>query len=207
MNLRAKLDAGLAELGLSFDAAIEQRFLDYIALLHKWNKVYNLTAVREPHKMLYQHVLDSLAVLPFIKGPRLLDVGSGAGLPGIPLAIARPDLSVTLLDSNHKKTAFLRQACIELALTNVAVVCERVETWQPEARFDQVISRAFSDLGEFVRLAGHLCVPGGTLLGMKGLYPFEELAQLPAGTKAEQIVPLNVPGLEAQRHLVLLKAA
>jgi 16S rRNA (guanine527-N7)-methyltransferase len=207
MNLHVKLDAGLAELGLSFDAAIEQRFLDYIALLHKWNKVYNLTAVREPQKMLYQHVLDSLAVLPFIKGPRLLDVGSGAGLPGIPLAIARPDLSVTLLDSNHKKTVFLRQACIELALTNVVVVCERVETWQPDMRFDQVISRAFSDLGEFVRLAGHLCAPGGTLLGMKGLYPFEELAQLPAGTKAEQVIPLNVPGLEAQRHLVLLKAA
>ncbi len=207
MSLHDRLCAGLAELGLGLDTVTKQRLLDYIALLHKWNRVYNLTAVREPQKMLYQHVLDSLAVLPYIKGPRLLDVGSGAGLPGIPLAIARPDLSVTLLDSNHKKTTFLRQACIELALTNVAVVCDRVESWQPDAGFDQVISRAFSDLGEFVRLAGHLCAPGGTLIGMKGLYPYEELANLPTGTVAEQVISLNVPGLEAQRHLVLLKAA
>lgn len=207
MSLREKLAAGLAELGLTLDPATEQRLLDYIALLHKWNKVYNLTAVREPQKMLYQHVFDSLAVLPYITGSRLLDVGSGAGLPGIPLAIAKPGLSVTLLDSNHKKTTFLRQVCIELALTNVSVVCERVEAWQPDVKFDQVISRAFSDLGEFVRLARHLCAPGGSLLGMKGLYPFEEIAQLPAGMVAEKIIPLNVPGLEAQRHLVLLKAA
>jgi 16S rRNA (guanine527-N7)-methyltransferase len=207
MSLEAKLAAGLKELGLSFDDALQKRFLDYIALLHKWNRVYNLTAVREPEKMLYQHMLDSLAVLPHIRGPRLLDVGTGPGLPGIPLALARPDLAVTLLDSNHKKTVFLRQACIELALTNVTVVCERVEAWQPETPFDQVISRAFSDLGEFVRLAGRLCAPGGEMLAMKGLYPHEELAHLPPGMTAEQVVPLRVPGLEAQRHLVIIKAA
>ena len=207
MSLQAKLAAGLAELGLSFDAAIQQRFLQYIALLHKWNKVYNLTAVREPEKMLYQHVLDSLAVLPYALGPRLLDVGTGAGLPGVPLAIARPDLAVTLLDSNHKRTVFLRQACIELALTNVTVVCERVEAWQPDASFDQVISRAFSDMGEFVRLVARLCAPGGMILAMKGLYPHDELGHLPAGVTAEQVIPLKVPGLEAQRHLVLIKVA
>lgn len=207
MTLQSKLAAGLSELDLSLDAATQQRLLDYIGLLHKWNKVYNLTAVREPQKMLTQHVLDSLAVLPYIEGPRLLDVGSGGGLPGVILAIARPDLAVTLLDSNHKKTVFLRQACIELALANVTVVCDRVEAWKPDAGFNQVISRAFSDLGEFVRLAAHLCVPGGRLLAMKGLHPFDELAQLPANITAEQVISLKVPGLEAQRHLVLLKAA
>lgn len=207
MNMEEKLAAGLAKLGLALDAQAQKRLLAYLALLAKWNKVYNLTAVRETQKMLTQHVLDSLAVLPFIEGSTLLDVGSGAGLPGIPLALARPDLQVTLLDSNHKKTTFLRQACIELGLSNVSVVCERVEAWQPPQRFDTVISRAFSDLPEFVRLAGRLCRPGGTLLGMKGLHPYDELAQLPPQVVLQQVVALDVPGLAAQRHLVVIKGS
>jgi 16S rRNA (guanine527-N7)-methyltransferase len=205
MKMDEKLAAGLVQLDLQLDAETRKKLLAYLALLAKWNKVYNLTAIREPQQMLTHHILDSLAVLPFINGHTLLDVGSGAGLPGIPLALARPDLQVTLLDSNHKKTIFLRQVCIELGLTNVSVVCERVEAWQPPHRFDTVISRAFSDLVEFVRLAGHLCRPGGSLLGMKGLHPYDELAQLPPQAGLQQVVALDVPGLEAQRHLVVLK--
>jgi len=207
MNLTDKLNAGLHALGFDDIQACSPRFLDYLALLAKWNKVYNLTAVRDVERMLTQHLLDSLAVLPYIKGASLLDVGSGAGLPGIPLAIALPEMHVTLLDSNHKKTAFLQQACIELKLINVSVVSERVETWQPPSKFDIVISRAFSDLAAFAKLAGHLCAPGGAMLAMKGVYPHEEAGLLPAHVVIEQIVPLKVPALEAERHLVVMRVA
>ncbi|MFA7243447.1 MAG: 16S rRNA (guanine(527)-N(7))-methyltransferase RsmG [Sulfuricellaceae bacterium] len=205
MNLAEPLRAGLHALGLDELQACAPRLLDYLALLAKWNKVYNLTAVRELERMLPQHLLDSLAVLPYIKGASLLDVGSGAGLPGIPLAIALPELQVTLLDSNHKKTAFLRQACIELGLTNVTVICERVETWQAPHKFDIVISRAFSELATFTKLAGHLCAPGGEMLAMKGMFPDEEASLLPASVVMERIVPLKVPALEAERHLVVMR--
>lgn len=207
MSLEDKLAAGTTALGLALCPETRQRLLQYIALLHKWNGVYNLTAVREPQKMVTQHILDSLAVLPYIEGARLVDVGSGAGLPGIPLALARPQLQVTLLDSNHKKTVFLQQAVIDLQLTNVTVVCARVEEFQPQERFDMVISRAFSDLGEFVRLTRHLCAPGGMLLAMKGLHPYEEIAQLPAEVSVQSVVSLDVPGLGATRHLVVMKVA
>lgn len=207
MSLEDRLAAGTTALGLALGPETRQRLLQYIALLHKWNRVYNLTAVREPQKMVTQHILDSLAVLPYIEGARLVDVGSGAGLPGIPLALARPQLQVTLLDSNHKKTVFLQQAVIDLQLTNVTVVCARVEEFQPQERFDMVISRAFSDLGEFARLTRHLCAPGGTLLAMKGLHPYEEIAQLPAEVSVQSVVSLDVPGLGATRHLVIMKVA
>lgn len=207
MNLEEKLASGLKLLGLHLDAATQRRLLDYLALLQKWNKVYNLTAVREPEKMLTQHLLDSLAVLPYLAGNRIIDVGTGPGLPGIPLALANPALDVTLLDSNHKKTVFLRQACLELGITNVTVVCGRAETWRPAEKFDAVISRAFSDLAEFVKLAGHLCKADGTMLAMKGLYPYEELAQLPATVVVLRVEPLRVPGLDAERHLVVLQLA
>ena len=205
MSLAAKLSSGLAQLGLSLSQAQQQALLDYIALLQKWNKVYNLTAVREPENMLYQHLLDSLAVLPYVGTGRLLDVGTGGGLPGIVLAVARPVLNITLLDSNQKKTTFLRQACIELNLKNVKVECMRVDDYQPTALFDMVISRAFSELSEFVRLSARLCRAGGTLLAMKGVYPHDELAQLPAQFHQLEVVALNVPELEVQRHLVILK--
>ncbi len=205
-TLEDTLHAGVTALGLNLSAEQEQKLLAYVALIAKWNKVYNLTAVREPEAMVTQHLLDSLAVLPHLGAAKsLVDVGAGAGLPGIPLAIARPDLQVTLSDSNHKKTTFMQQACVELGLTNAKVVCERVERVQLPEKADAVISRAFSDLKEFARLAAHLLAPGGRLLAMKGVYPHEELAQLPANIKAERVIPLTVPGLDANRHLVVME--
>lgn len=191
-----------------------QRLLDYGALLAKWNRVYNLTAIRRPEQIVTHHLLDSLAVAPYVVGPRVADIGTGAGLPGIPLALLHPDWTVALVESNHKKATFLDQARIELGLGNVQVVTERVEGWQPVHGFDTVICRAFSDLAEFVRLAGHLCTShggfpggasGGRLLAMKGVYPFEEVAQLPSGWVVDQVVALKVPGLDAERHLVVIK--
>lgn len=205
MSLEEKLAAGLEEMGLLLDPVTQSNLLKYVVLIQKWNKVYNLTAVREPLKMITQHLLDSLAVLPHIAGRRLIDVGTGPGLPGIPLALANPALEVTLLDSNHKKTSFLRQACLELGLHNATVVCERVEAWRPEEKYDVVISRAFSDLGEFASLALHLCSDTGWMLAMKGIYPHEELTRLPASVALQGVAPLKVPGLDAERHLVLLR--
>lgn len=208
MSLELSLSAGLGALGLELNAAQQQKLLDYVALIGKWNKVYNLTAVREPEAMITQHLLDSLAVLPHLPQQsgvtRLIDIGSGAGLPGIPLSIARPDWQITLLDSNHKKTTFLRQACLELGLANVEVVCERVEHYQPSAGFAAVISRAFSDLGEFARLTAHLLAKGGKLYAMKGIYPHEEIGKLPQPFKLQEVIPLTVPGMDAQRHLVIV---
>jgi len=205
MSLEEKLAGGLEKMGLDLDVATQSRLLNYVALMQKWNKVYNLTAVREPEKMVTQHLLDSLAVLPHIVGHRVIDVGTGPGLPGIPLALANPALEITLLDSNHKKTSFLRQACLELGLNNATVVCERVEAWQPEEKYDVVISRAFSDLAEFASLALHLCKDTGRMLAMKGVYPHEELTRLPATVVLQCVEQLKVPGLGAERHLVLLQ--
>jgi 16S rRNA (guanine527-N7)-methyltransferase len=205
VSLQEKLSLGLAELKIDLAPATQQKLLDYLALLEKWNKVHNLTAVRDPSDMVTLHLLDSLSVLPHIKSGRLLDVGSGAGLPGIPLSIVRPDLQVTVMDSSHKKASFMRQAKAALEIPNLEVVCGRVEAFHPEQKFDMVISRAFSDLAEFMRLTGHLCAHGGVWLAMKGVYPFDELAQVKG--PASEVVPLRVPGLEAQRHLVFLKAA
>ena len=204
MSLAAKLAEGVAELGLKLPPQAQTRLLDYLALLQKWNRTYNLTAVREPSKMVGQHLLDSLAVAPHVTARTIVDVGSGAGLPGIPLALALPQASVTLLESSHKKAAFLQQARIELKLDNVAVACERVETWQPGAAFEMVISRAFSDLAEFVTLAGRHVAPGGRLAAMKGIYPHEEVRQLPAGWRLQEAIALTVPELRAQRHLLLI---
>lgn len=207
MNLAGELAAGIATLGLDVAPSAQQRMLDYLLLVEKWNKAYNLTAVREPAKMLTHHLLDSLAVLPHVRGPRVLDVGSGAGLPGIPLAVAQPEWQLTLLDANHKKTTFLRQAVIELKLTNVDVVCDRVETWSSPQLFDTVVSRAFSDLPEFLALAGKLCAKTGVVVAMKGIYPHEELAQVPKDFQLCSVVSLNVPGLDAERHAALLQPA
>jgi 16S rRNA (guanine527-N7)-methyltransferase len=207
--LAAQLAAGIEALGLALPHETQTRLLQYLALIRKWNLVHNLTAVREPEAMLVRHLLDSLAALPHMAGPRIADIGSGAGLPGIPLALARPEWHVTLVEINHKKAAFLRQAQIELNLKNVEVTAERVENFHPAEGFDVVISRAFSDLTDFASLAGHLCARsgGGRLAAMKGVYPHEELAQLPAQFMVEKILPLAVPGLDAERHLVLIKQA
>jgi 16S rRNA (guanine527-N7)-methyltransferase len=201
------LAAGLAALGVPASDDISRKLLDYVALIAKWNKVHNLTAVREPKDMIGLHVLDSLAVLPHLEGATLLDVGSGAGLPGIPLAIARPGLEVTLLDSNMKKTSFQQQAAVELGLANVHAVNARVESWTAERRFDVVISRAFADTADFVSNAGHLVASDGVLAAMKGVYPHEELARMPAAYKVKSVVPLSVPGVDAERHLVLIERA
>lgn len=207
MSLAAQLAQGIAALGLRVPAATQRKLLDYLALMEKWNRVHNLTAVRERSKMVNNHLLDCLAVAPYLVARTVLDVGSGAGLPGIPLALMWPQAFVTLLDSNHKKAAFLRQAMIELGLKNTEVVCERVETWQPQRQFELVISRAVSDVPEFLALAGRLCAAAGTVAAMKGLYPHEELAQLPGKFKLRRVVSLKVPGLRAERHLVLLDPA
>lgn len=201
------LAAGLHALGLPGDASTTARLTAYLDLLEKWNRVYNLTAIRERAQMLTHHVLDSLAVVPHIRGPRVLDVGTGGGLPGIPLAIVRPELDVTLLDSNHKKTAFLNQAVAELRLPNVHVAAERVETWDTALRFETIVSRAFADLAEFVTLTARLLAPGGRFAAMKGVHPFEEIERLPASFVAREVVKLNVPGLDAERHLVLVERA
>lgn len=205
MSLERGLADGIQALQVMVAAEAQRRMLDYLALVEKWNKAYNLTAVREQDRMLTHHVLDSLSTLPHVRGGYILDVGSGAGLPGIPLALARPDWQITLLDSSHKKAAFLRQAVIELKLDNVDVVCMRVENWKPPRQFDTVISRAFSDLPEYLSLAGKFCMKTGLVLAMKGIYPHEELAQLPREFRLCDVVPLHVPGLDAQRHAVLLQ--
>ena len=205
MTMRAQLVAGIAALGMDFPADIEDQLLAYLALLEKWNRVHNLTAVRAADRMVSHHLLDSLAVVPYFQAGRVLDVGSGGGLPGIPLAITRADLEVTLIDSIAKKTAFLLQAKAELGLGNVSVATGRVEAYQPEAGFNTITSRAFSDLKEFVTLTRHLLAPGGCWLAMKGLYPHEEIAALPGWVKLSADHVLNVPGLDATRHLIILE--
>ncbi len=208
MTIEIRLAQGLSEMGVALEAGAREKLVAYLRLIEKWNRVHNLTAVREPEQMVVLHLLDSLSVLPHVARARtLLDVGTGAGLPGIPLAIARPDLAVTLLDSSHKKATFLRQAKAELALSNVEVACERVERWHPAAQFDVVVSRAVAELCDFVIQAAHLVAPGGTMIAMKGVHPFEEIARLPSTHRVENVVALRVPTLDAQRHLVLLKAA
>ncbi|MBL8527174.1 MAG: 16S rRNA (guanine(527)-N(7))-methyltransferase RsmG [Burkholderiales bacterium] len=202
-----QLERSLLELDISLPTAVAGRLIAYLELIGKWNRVYNLTAIREADKALTHHVLDCLAVLPHLVGGRTADVGSGAGLPGIPLALARPDWRVTLIESNHKKSTFLAQAIAELAIANAVVTGERVEAVEPAGGFDLVISRAFSDLPEFARLAGRLVAPAGTLAAMKGLYPDEELALLPPEWRVESVMPLTVPGIQAARHLVLMKRA
>ncbi len=208
MSIEERIAEGLAAMGLALPKPAQSKLADYLRLIAKWNRVHNLTAVREPEQMVVLHLLDSLALLPHLAGAKtLLDVGTGAGLPGIPLAIARGDLQVTLLDSNHKKASFLTQARTELALDNVQVVCERVEQWHPPGLYDVVVSRAFAELADFVTQSRHLVEPGGQLLAMKGVHPFDEIARIPASHRVEGVVELSVPSLDARRHLVLMKAA
>jgi 16S rRNA (guanine527-N7)-methyltransferase len=199
-----RLRAGLAALGLALPEATQARLLAYTALLAKWNRVYNLTAVGDPAEMVARHLLDSLAVAPYLHGSRVLDVGTGAGLPGIPLALARPELHFALLDSAAKKLRFVVQATAELGLANVETVHARVEAYRPERPFDTVISRAYAALGDFVASAGALCAPDGRLLAMKGAYPQAELAALPGGWMVAEAHRLQVPGLDAERHLVCI---
>ena len=205
MSLAEELQRGVAQLGIALGADGQGKLLDYLALLRKWNKVYNLTAIRDPQQMVSNHLLDSLAVMPYLWEGRWLDVGCGAGLPGLVLAVAQPGWQFTLLDSNSKKTSFVQQAIIELGLGNVSVHCARVEEWQPAERFDGIISRAFSDLGDFLRRTRHLLAPHGRWAAMKGA-PQQELAGLPDGCRVERVIPLQVPGLHAARSLIIVSS-
>ncbi|MHB1331764.1 MAG: 16S rRNA (guanine(527)-N(7))-methyltransferase RsmG [Sulfuriferula sp.] len=206
MTAYQRLEAGALSLGITLDEMQLTRLLQYLGLIQKWNRVHNLTALRDPERMLTHHLLDSLAVLPHLGADRLLDVGSGAGLPGIPLAIARPDWAITLSDSNQKKSSFQLQAVIELGLNNVRVVSGRVEDIQCEQKFDGVISRAFSEIVDFVACSARVLAIAGRWYAMKGAYPQAELEKLPEGVEVERITSLVVPGLDAQRHLITLKA-
>ncbi|HUQ76348.1 MAG TPA: 16S rRNA (guanine(527)-N(7))-methyltransferase RsmG [Burkholderiales bacterium] len=208
MSVAERILAGASTLGLHLSPAAGERMASHLSLIEKWNRVHNLTAVREPEQMVTLHVLDSLSLLPHLAAARsVVDVGTGPGFPGIPIAIARPDMHVTLLDSSHKKCAFLEQARTELGLANVEVVCERVEQWKPAQRFDAVVSRAFAELNDFVAQATHLAAPTGRFLAMKGVYPYDEIARVPASHRVSQVVELKVPSLDAKRHLVLIEAA
>ena len=202
-DLQEILEQGVAELGLQVDSGVVHQCIKYLMLLAKWNHVYNLTAVRRIEDMATRHILDSLAVMPYIEGPRLLDVGTGPGLPGIPLALVTPDCHWTLLDSNGKKTRFVIQAVAELGLANVRVVTGRVADQKLEPKYNTVISRAFSDLKAFVEEAARLCLDSGQLLAMKGAVTAEELERVPAQYAATRI-DLNVPGLAAQRCIIKL---
>ena len=205
MSLAQQLSLGIAELGLELSVETQQKLMDYLALLQKWNRVYNLTAIRDAEQMIRHHLLDSLAVLPHLWSGLWLDVGCGAGLPGMVLAISRPDWKFMLLDSNSKKTSFVQQAVIELGMRNVTVCCSRVEDLQSEQKFDGIISRAFADTTDFVTLTRHLLAAKGRWAAMKGA-PEQELQHLPGDIVVERIIPLRVSGLDAARCLVILKA-
>ncbi len=189
-------------LGLAIPAGVQAQSLVYLTLLQKWNRVYNLTGVRDAREMVTRHLLDSFAIIPFVAGPRVLDIGTGAGLPGIPLALALPDMEFVLLDSSSKKVQFVRHVVTELALDNVAVVCQRAQQYAPAARFDTVVTRALASIKEILTMACPLCAQGGRVLIMKGVFPTEELAEMPGGYNIVQVVRLRVPGLRARRHLV-----
>jgi 16S rRNA (guanine527-N7)-methyltransferase len=205
-ELTLVLTRGVRALQLDLSEAQIAQLMDYLALLAKWNAVYNLTAVRDPAQMVTQHLLDSLAGVPaFAQAKNVLDVGAGGGLPGIVLAIARPDMRVSLIDTVHKKTAFLTQAKAELGLANVTVHTARVEQLQVPQPFDVITSRAFAELNDFINWSGHLLQQGGRFIAMKGVMPKEEIARVPAGWKVIGVQSLAVPGLDAERHLIFIE--
>ncbi len=200
------LHEGAVKLGLKLSDAQHGKLLDYLALLLKWNAVYNLTSVRDPRQMVTQHLLDAMAALPAFTGAqRVLDVGSGGGLPGVVLAIWAPLMQVHMIDTVHKKTAFLTQVKAELGLANVSVHTGRVEQLEVKQKFDVITSRAFAELADFVNWSGHLLEEGGQMIALKGQAPIDEIARLPAGWQMQRLEPISVPGMDAQRHLVFIK--
>jgi len=201
--LRPQLEAGLSALGL--EPALAGPLLAYLALLQRWNATYNLTAVRDPQAMITLHLLDSLAMAPHVAGlASLADLGTGPGLPGIPLAIAHPGLQVTLVESNGKKARFLREAVRQLKLGNARVAESRAEALDEPGAYAAITARALATLPDIVAVGGHLLAPSGRLLAMKGVRPDEEIAALPPGWRVEAVHPLRVPGLAAERHLVVV---
>jgi 16S rRNA (guanine527-N7)-methyltransferase len=200
------LASGIKELQLQLNDRQQEQLLDYLALLFKWNAVYNLTSVRDPMQMMTHHVLDSLAaVAAFADANNVLDVGAGGGLPGMVLAISRPDLKVSMIDTVHKKTAFLTQVKAELDLANVTVYTMKVQDLQAPQKFDVITSRAFADLSDFVNWSGHVLAEGGQFIALKGTAPPEEQERLPAAWKVTELRPIGVPGLQAERHLVFIQ--
>lgn len=193
---------GLDALAVDCSVAQVDALLKFVQLIAKWNKAYNLTAVRDPLDMVSLHILDSLAVLPYLKPTRIADIGTGAGLPGIPLAICRPDCQFTLVDSNSKKTRFVQQAVLELKLDNVDVVHGRVEQLPADDRFDSVLTRAFASLPTIMALTGHLLADSGMLIAMKGQVPHDELLGI---ADAYELIPLTVPGIDAERCLIRIE--
>lgn len=200
-----QLARGAKQMGIDLEDNQAEQLLDYMALLNKWNKAYNLTAVRNPDEMVSRHLLDSLSVLPFVSQGHWLDVGSGGGMPGVILAIMLPDSRFTLLDSNGKKTRFLTQVKLELGLDNMQVANSRVEAFSPDHAFDGIVSRAFSSLADFTGLTRHLSTPDTQWLAMKGLYPDAELQALDDDFSVQRSMELAVPGCVASRHLLILK--
>lgn len=199
------LKQGVAELGLALSAAQQEQLLDYLALLNKWNSVYNLTSVRDPMQMMTLHLLDTLAAVPAFEGAQnVLDVGAGGGLPGVVLAISKPDMKLSMIDTVHKKTAFLTQVKAELGLANVTVYTKKVQELEVKQPFDVITSRAFADLSDFVNWSGHLLAEGGRFIALKGTAPQDERERLPEPWKVERLQALEVPGLEAERHLVFI---
>lgn len=204
-DIRANLIDGIIGLKIRLDNDQVKKLMDYLTLLDKWNSTYNLTAVRDPQAMLTYHLLDSLAVVPFLSEVKnLLDVGSGGGLPGVVLAIVYPEMKVSMIDIVHKKTAFLNQVKIELGLDNVMVYTGRVEELQMDELFDGIISRAFASLNDFVSLSSHILSDNGSFYAMKGLIPEDEISNLESGWTVKRIEALKVPGLDAQRHLLFI---
>ncbi|MHB8254549.1 MAG: 16S rRNA (guanine(527)-N(7))-methyltransferase RsmG [Acidiferrobacter sp.] len=202
-----RLEAGARDLGLFLSRATGERLLSYLEIMRRWNRVFNLTAIRDPEDMVTRHILDSLAVLPYLPPGALLDVGSGAGLPGVPLALIEPARAVTLLDRSHKRIDFLTEAAAQLTLPNVALVCQRVEDYRPAPLFDVVIARAFASLNDIVTATDHLLAKNGVLVAMKGALPTEELAAIAPPFVVRDVHALHVPGLSAKRHLVVLARA
>lgn len=201
-SLAAMLESGLDCAGLKINPGLTQKLLAYLELLAKWNAAYNLTGIKNKEDMLSLNILDSLVLAPWIDKHSIADVGTGAGLPGIPLAIYYPDKQFILIDSNSKKTRFVFQAMVELGLTNVSVVQSRVQDYASQQQVDIVTSRAFSSLADFATSCRHLVAPAGKFFAMKGQYPYQELAELPEEFSVVAVHPLNVPGLKAERHLV-----
>ena len=205
MDNRQKLQSGLKEMGLDLSGEQQDKLLAYVEMLKKWNKTYNLTALRDESQIISHHLLDSLTLPPYLEGAQtMLDVGSGGGQPGIPAAVYRPDLQITLLDANTKKTSFLQQAAIELELKNVRVVSGRVEAVQG-LRADVITSRAFAELADFVNWTAHLLQDGGRWAAMKGVYPAAEIDRLPDSVCVERVDKIRVPQLNAERHMVILR--